>query len=57
MQALTLLAPTGGLLASALPAAACGALALVGSQTRSLNSLRPRMARTASNDSPCAPCR
>ncbi|KAL4438168.1 hypothetical protein ABPG77_010529 [Micractinium sp. CCAP 211/92] len=57
MQTVTLLAPTGGLLASALPAAACGALALVSSQTRSLSSLRPRSTRSAPIESPCAPSR
>ncbi|KAL4448509.1 hypothetical protein ABPG75_005728 [Micractinium tetrahymenae] len=57
MQALTLLAPTGGLLATALPAAACGALALVGSHGRSLSSLRPRATRSAPIDAPCPPSR
>lgn len=52
MQAMFVLAPSGGLAACssllfALPAAACGALALVGKQARSMSSLRPRGVRPA----------
>ncbi|PSC70466.1 formate acetyltransferase [Micractinium conductrix] len=63
MHALTLLAPAGGLAAAgglataALPAAACCALAVLGSQARPLSSLRPRVAHADPQEAARAPSR